>query len=118
VLQPTPVEARQPLINAQYMAYPTDTAYRGENLWDDSTHADAEGTERRHVSQICDSDGDLNPQDNRYSEESEAPDHAVPRRGLGPSRRRPFQNPEDRIQTAQTRKDKACLRCRMQKVRV
>jgi hypothetical protein len=33
-------------------------------------------------------------------------------------RRRPFQNPLDRAQTAQTRRDNACVRCRMQRVRV
>ena len=33
-------------------------------------------------------------------------------------RRRPFLSVEARQQTAQTRKDKACIRCRMQKVRV
>lgn len=119
MLQPTPVETRQPLINAQYMTYPTDAAYRVENLWDHNTHADVEGIDYHHVNPIYDlENGDIYPQDNRYSEESEAVDHAVPRRGMGPSRRRAFQNPQDRMQTAQTRRDKACLRCRMQKVRV
>jgi hypothetical protein len=34
------------------------------------------------------------------------------------TRRRPFQDPGDRAQTAQTRRDNACLRCRMQRIRV
>jgi hypothetical protein len=114
-----PVETRQPLINAQNMAYTTDTACRVENQWDHNAHADAEGLERHHINQIYDlEDGDVNVEIEGYLKESEAADHAAARRGMGPSRRRPFQNPEDRIQTAQTRKDKACLRCRMQKVRV
>jgi hypothetical protein len=36
----------------------------------------------------------------------------------GPTPRRPFQSPYDRQQTAQTRKNTACLRCRMQRIRV
>jgi hypothetical protein len=34
------------------------------------------------------------------------------------SRRGPFKDPHVRAQTAQTRKDNACLRCRMQRIRV
>jgi hypothetical protein len=34
------------------------------------------------------------------------------------TRRRPFKNSKDRAQTAQTRRDNACLRCRMQRIRV
>lgn len=34
------------------------------------------------------------------------------------SRRGPFKDPYDRAQTAQTRKDNACVRCRMQRIRV
>lgn len=119
MLQPTPVETKQPLLNAQYMAYPTNATYQSENQWDHNILDDADGIEPRHVSQIYDlEDGDLKPEGNRYSEESETVDNAVACRGMGPSRRKPFKNPEDRIQTAQTRKDKACLRCRMQKIRV
>jgi hypothetical protein len=33
------------------------------------------------------------------------------------TRRRPFKDPQDRAQTAQTRRDNACLRCRMQRIR-
>lgn len=36
----------------------------------------------------------------------------------GPIRRGPFKNLRDRAQTAQTRKDGSCLRCRAQKIRV
>ena len=36
----------------------------------------------------------------------------------GPVPRRPFQSPQDRQQTAQTRKLTACIRCRMQRIRV
>ncbi|OBT69780.1 hypothetical protein VE03_00727 [Pseudogymnoascus sp. 23342-1-I1] len=35
----------------------------------------------------------------------------------GPTRRGPFKNQQDRVQTAQTRKDGCCLRCRHQKIR-
>jgi hypothetical protein len=34
------------------------------------------------------------------------------------SRRRAFKDPKDRAQTAQTRRDNACIRCRMQRIRV
>lgn len=37
---------------------------------------------------------------------------------LVPIRRGPFKNPHDRVQTAQTRKDGSCVRCRAQKIRV
>jgi len=101
------------------MKYPTNTTYPLENHWDHNTQGDTEGIERHYFNQIYDlDDGDLHPEHNRYSEESETVGDAVAPRAMGPSRRRPFQNPEDRIQTAQTRKDKACLRCRMQKIRV
>jgi hypothetical protein len=36
----------------------------------------------------------------------------------GPTRRGPFKTQHDRDQTAQTRKDGCCLRCRHQKIRV
>jgi hypothetical protein len=36
----------------------------------------------------------------------------------GPTRRRPFQSSYHRQQTAQTRKLTACIRCRMQRIRV
>jgi hypothetical protein len=101
------------------MTYPTNTTYHLENQWDHNDHGNAERIEPHHVNHVYDlEDGDQDPKDNRCSEESEAADNALTRRGMGPSRRRAFQNPEDRLQTAQTRKDKACLRCRMQKIRV
>lgn len=101
------------------MTYPINTTYSSENQWDRNTHVDAEGTGRRNVNQVNDlEDADLNLKGNRYTEESEGVNNAVAHRAIGPSRRRPFQNPEVRMQTAQTRKDKACLRCRMQKIRV
>ena len=34
------------------------------------------------------------------------------------TKRGPFKDPQDRAQTAQTRKDNACVRCRMQRIRV
>jgi hypothetical protein len=34
------------------------------------------------------------------------------------SKRQPFKNPHDRKQTAETRKLAACVRCRMQRIRV
>jgi hypothetical protein len=39
-------------------------------------------------------------------------------RATARSRRRAFKDPKDRAQTAQTRRDNACIRCRMQRIRV
>lgn len=39
-------------------------------------------------------------------------------KGTSPTRRGPFRDPSDRAETAQTRKLTACLRCRMQRIRV
>jgi hypothetical protein len=52
------------------------------------------------------------------------PKNTLPLIDLGPeeptdrSRRAPFKDPQVKAQTAQTRKDNACLRCRMQRIRV
>jgi hypothetical protein len=52
------------------------------------------------------------------SNEIHSPFNVLGPEGAGTrTRRRPFKNPHDRAQTAQTRRDNACLRCRMQRVR-
>lgn len=96
-----------------------DTTYQVESLWNLDTNNEVHGVGRHYTTQLYEREGgDSNLKDDQYSEELGAADRALARIGLGPSRRRPFQNHQDRIQTAQTRKDKACLRCRMQHIRV
>jgi hypothetical protein len=113
------VEIRQPWINAQYMTYTTNTTYPLENQWDRNTQGGTERIKHRYFNQIYDlEDGDLPPERNRYPEESETAGDAATCKAIGPLRHRPFQNLEDRMQTMQTGKVKACLRCRMQKIRV
>lgn len=59
---------------------------------------------------------DLSTETTMDSLESESSDQSCEK--SGPTPRRPFQSPHDRQQTAQTRKNTACLRCRMQRIRV
>ncbi len=113
-----PVEARQPSSNLQNMAYRMDMAYQADGLWDYGSHSINHGDRPHHATQVYNSNDCVPNLKDGYSDELEVGESAVTGRANGPSHRRPFQNPEDRLQTAQTRRNKACLRCRMQKVRV
>jgi len=112
------VETRQPVVSPQNMAYGMDSPYQAEGVWGHDVYANIHVDRRHHITQAYDSSARATELKDEYSDEIEAVERTVTRRDLGPLRRRAFQNVEDRVQTAQTRKDKACLRCRMQKVRV
>jgi hypothetical protein len=112
------VETRQPVISHQNMTYGMGSPYQAEGVWDQNAYANIHGDRRHHVTQVYDSSVCATELKDECSDEIEAVERTVNRRDLGPSRRGAFKNVEDRVQTAQTRKDKACLRCRMQKVRV
>jgi len=67
--------------------------------------------------------GDLTFLIDQISDNSERSTVSEPEENCGetksiPTPRRPFQNHRDRQQTAQTRKLTACIRCRMQRIRV
>lgn len=113
-----PVQTRQPLINSQTMTYGAESPYHTRNAWGHNAYANVDEDQLHHAAQVHNSAVSDMELKNECSEETEATERIVARRGIGPSRRRAFQKLEDREQTAQTRKDKACLRCRMQKVRV
>lgn len=112
------VETRQPVVSPQNMTYGMGSPYQAEGLWGHNVYANIHGDRRHRVTQVYDSSVRATELKDEYSDEIEAVEHTVTQKDLGPSRRRAFQKVEDREQTAQTRKDKACLRCRMQKVRV
>lgn len=118
MLQPVAVERRQPLINRQNMTYGMESPRQAANIWDRNAFANIHENQRDHTTQIYDSGLSETEQKDEHSKEIEAAECTATRRDSGPPKRRPFQKVEDRVQTAQTRKDKACLRCRMQKVRV
>lgn len=60
---------------------------------------------------------DLSPETSLESFDSDSSDQNCAEKP-GPTPRRPFQSSYDRQQTALTRKNTACLRCRMQRIRV
>jgi hypothetical protein len=74
-----------------------------------------------HVAGIDNPNGPTNPWtiliDGTYIDHRKSMSGALNEIG-NQSRRRPFKDPYIRAQTAQTRKDNACLRCRMQRIRV
>jgi hypothetical protein len=100
------------------MTYGMGSPYQAEGMWGHNVYANILGDRHHHVTQVYDSSVLATELKDGYSDEIEAVECTVTRRDSGPSRRKAFKKVEDREQTAQTRKDKACLRCRMQKVRV
>jgi hypothetical protein len=119
VLQPTPVETSQPSINTQDMRYPRDPLYSVPTSWDPNSRQAGNGIGRHIAPQSYNAQNDdPHLDETQYSDGSEEEDPAPVLRGLGHSRRGPFKNIQDRQQTAETRKNKACIRCKMQRVRV
>ena len=100
------------------MTYGIESPYQTRNVLGRNAYANVDEGQLHHAAQVHNSAVSDVELKNECSEETEVTERIVTRRNIGPSRRRAFQKLEDREQTAQTRKDKACLRCRMQKVRV
>jgi len=110
-----PLQTRQPVMNSRNMTYGMESPNQNRNVWDHSTHANIHGDRPDDATQVYEPAVRDTVPKNGHSDETEMAKRAVK---VGQLRRRGFQNLEDREQTAQTRRDKACVRCRMQKIRV
>ena len=121
----SPIDAWQALIETQpsgvtaSMSYPSGTAMDQLHYSPTCNGVDINNFDDYSSSYTPDESDltDLSPGTSLESLDSESSDHSYAQKP-GPTPRRPFQSSYDRQQTAQTRKNTACLRCRMQRVRV
>jgi hypothetical protein len=118
-MQPPPTQATQLLVSQAPEVYPPPIYSPQGSGWSRLSQSSLNGhnsfepllstTTNNDISELGNPGSDNNPLFYTFSstEDSEIK-----------TRRRPFQNPLDRAQTAQTRRDNACVRCRLQRVRV
>jgi hypothetical protein len=118
-MQSLPTQATQFIVSQAPEAYPPPIYSPQDSGWSRPSQSIPNGqnsfepllstTTNNDISELGNPGSDKNPLFYTFSstEDSEIK-----------TRRRPFQNPLDRAQTAQTRRDNACVRCRLQRVRV
>jgi len=124
VLQPTQVHS-QPVVHKQEMIYPQPISAAGYSEWNQSTMI---GSNFPAYSQAMYADSAFQDSEASHSylkveteldsDSGQSMRCASTFNNDGPARRGPFKSLHDRAQTAQTRKDGSCVRCRAQKIRV
>jgi hypothetical protein len=129
-LQPTQVHS-QPVVHKQEMIYPQPVSTSGYSEWNQSSTMIGLGSNFPAYPQTPYSDSafqDSEASHSYFKVDTELDsDSGQSMRGAnafndGPAETRrtrgPFNNLHDRAQTAQTRKDRSCIRCRAQRIRV
>lgn len=107
-LQPLQRQRSQPAIGTEAMIYPS--VDRGCENWDSASQETSQIRTDQSIDSNAEWEGTITPDSTDTVLPIPTADHS--------SRRRPFQSYEARAQTAETRQLVACIRCRMQRIRV
>ena len=124
-LSPTQMQTVQPTATKHEMAYPAIQSTISSDPWNQNTSSNIMNN-RDYYSSLHVRDAhkkfagpNLNAEQAAwFSDDSQESDDVALGERSGSARRGPFRNIQDREQTAHTRKLTACVRCRMQRIRV
>jgi hypothetical protein len=100
------------------MRYPSDSFQMEGSLWNNGPGSDMYGHVNNYTPAVVHEQSTVFEEVGNSDSDVGNSEQADCGEKLGPARRGPFRSLYDRAQTAQTRKDTACLRCRMQRIRV